>query len=70
MIPKKGDRIELLNMHDDPHPIEVGTQGTVEDTQYLPYFKTHQVHVKWDNGRGLSLVMPPDQVKILVKEEE
>lgn len=26
---KVGDRIELISMEDDPHPIEAGARGTV-----------------------------------------
>ena len=29
VIPQKGDRIELLEMPEDPCPVEVGTTGTV-----------------------------------------
>ena len=55
----KGDRIRLVSMTNDPDPIEPGAEGTVE----LPpgrFQDAWQVVVKWDNGRSLSLVVPPD----------
>jgi hypothetical protein len=72
---KEGDRIELVRMLDDPYPIEPGTQGTVQSVTEL-YLgasvnqpkspaKQFQIAVKWDNGRNLSLVAPPDQYRRL-----
>ena len=62
---KSGDRIRLIAMPDDPHPIPPGTTGTVEKVQELHFGRglETQVHVKWDNGRTLSLIMPPDRVE-------
>jgi len=64
---KPGDRIKLVAMPDDPHPIPAGSTGTVEETQYLSLGgrSSLQVCVKWDNGRNLALVMPPDTVEII-----
>ena len=64
---KKGDRIELVAMPDDPCPIPAGTQGTVQRVSEIdlgdgPYT---QVSVAWDNGRTLQLVMPPDQARVV-----
>lgn len=59
-----GHRIELLAMPDDPCPIDVGTQGTVTHVQDIGQGVV-QVMVDWDNGRTLSLIMPPDQVRRL-----
>jgi hypothetical protein len=53
MKARVGDRIELISMPEEPDPIPPGTRGTV------------QYGVKWDNGRGLSLCVPPDEFKIL-----
>lgn len=55
----EGDRIRLVSMTNDPDPIEAGAAGTVE----LPpgwFQDAWQIIVKWDNGRTLSLVVPPD----------
>ena len=65
---RPGDRIELLAMPEDPYPIERGSLGTVEDVHDLPFLDCQsrtQVWVKWDSGRSLSLIMPPDQVRVL-----
>lgn len=70
MTPAKGDRIELVEMPEDPCPIEPGAQGTVRSVTDLSslYEKPWtQVCVDWDNGRGLNLSMPPDRIKIITK---
>ncbi len=61
---KKGDRIELISMEDDPDPFAPGARGTVK---FVARIDSHfsQVDVDWDNGRTLALSFPPDQVKIL-----
>ncbi len=56
-----GDRIELIYMGNDPHPIETGAQGTVTFVSDLGDWT--QVGVKWDNGRRLMLCLPQDQIK-------
>jgi hypothetical protein len=62
---KPGDRIELGDMPNDPCPIERGSQGTVEHCAWLAYDRTWQVIVKWDSGRSLNLVMPPDRAHVI-----
>lgn len=65
---KEGDRIELIQMPDDPCPIEPGTQGTVQFVSELRLGdpeKQFQIIVKWDNGRNLSLITPPDKYRKL-----
>lgn len=57
---KKGDRIELIEMTEDPDPIEKGAKGTVQDVDGLGH-----ILVKWDNGRTLSLVPEVDRFKVL-----
>ncbi len=61
--PKPGDRIRLLAMPDDPDPIEPGTTGTVVAVRDQGTWA--QVDVKWDNGRTLMLVVPPDEFEVL-----
>lgn len=53
----KGDRI-VLDVMKDAHPVESGTRGTVTSSMVI-YGKEH-VGVVWDNGRQLSLIIPPD----------
>jgi hypothetical protein len=62
-----GDRIELLDMPNDPSPIPVGATGIV--TSIGPHLQDRwQVHVRWlppHADRSLSLVIPPDRVRVL-----
>lgn len=62
---KKGDRIELLSMPQDPDPIPTGTKGTITFVSEIRSMGFTQVGVKWDNGRSLMLSVPPDQFRIL-----
>lgn len=60
-----GSRIELVEMPDDPQPIEPGTRGTllfIDDMGTL--------HIKWDNGRGLGVVPGKDVFKIVPPEQD
>jgi hypothetical protein len=68
---KPGDRIELLSMPDDPDEIAPGTRGTVLSVDAFDGWKGNewkQVVVKWDNGRSLSLCMPPDTARVIEDE--
>ncbi len=60
---KKGDRIRLVSMPQDPDPIPVGSLGTVVDVH--EHLDWTQVDVDWDNGRSLMLMMPDDCVAIV-----
>ncbi len=64
---KTGDRVRLISMPDDPDPIPPGTEGTVVSVQDLSFIKKGetQVLVKWDNGRNLSCICPPDQLAVI-----
>lgn len=64
---KKGDRVRLVFMPNDPDPIPEGTEGTVEEVVAMDWGqdKKTQVYVRWDNGRTLSCVCPPDFLEIL-----
>jgi hypothetical protein len=66
-IPKRGDRIRLLAMQDDPDPIQVGQTGTVVSVSRHGGGKDawFQIDVSWDNGRTLMLVSPPDAFEII-----
>lgn len=56
IVPKIGDRVRVIGPMDDPDPIPVGTEGTVNWVGVWAPTNTHQIGVKWDNGRGLGLV--------------
>ena len=60
---KKGDRIRLVSMPQDPDPIPVGSLGTVVTVYDHRDWK--QIDVAWDNGRSLMLTMPDDCVAIV-----
>jgi hypothetical protein len=68
---QKGDRIQLLQMTDDPQPIPPGTMGTVQAVVPLHFHgeKQTQVLVKWDNGRSLSCICPPDVFSLIPTEK-
>ena len=66
-----GKRIRLLNMPDDPCPIEAGSTGTVRRVAQSPFNPGHWiVDVMWDSSRTLSMLVPPDTYEVLNNEEE
>jgi hypothetical protein len=54
-----GDRVELLRMTDDPHPVESGSRGTV--THLCDTAGFEQIGVRWDSGRSLALIPGVDR---------
>ena len=56
-----GDRIKLINMPDDPHPLESGTEGTVTSVDK----RMEVIGVDWDSGSRLNLVLGVDSFDIL-----
>jgi hypothetical protein len=65
---KVGDRIRLLSMENDPCPIPIGEEGTVVTINEYPSGKHRtewHIGMRWDNGRTLSLVAPPDSFTVL-----
>jgi hypothetical protein len=66
---RPGERIELVDMPEDPDPIAPGSEGTVTDVRRVSqpggYF--WQVEVDWDNGRTLMLSVPPDRARVVRK---
>jgi hypothetical protein len=66
-VAKAGDRIRLIEMPNDPDPIEPGTTGTV--TKVTPgIFGQPQIWVDWDVKRSLMLIEGVDRYEVLPKE--
>ncbi len=64
---RKGDRIRLLHMPDDPDPIPAGSTGTIESVTEGPL---GQIWVRWDNGRSLALVPGVDRFEVIERGPE
>lgn len=61
LFPGTDDRIRLIEMPNDPCPIEPGSLGTVTHVSPGP----QQIGVKWDSGRTLMLVAGTDKFEIV-----
>ena len=59
-----GTRIMLLQMGDDPRPIEPNTRGTVKAVDDIG-----TLHCNFDNGRSLGIVPGEDSFRKLTDEE-
>ena len=59
-----GTRIMLLNMGNDPRPVEASTRGTV-----LGVDDTGTLHCDFDNGRSLGIVPGEDSFRKLTDTE-
>lgn len=58
-----GKRIAMIQMANDPNPIEPGTMGTIKMIDAIG-----QIHVDWDNGRTLAVI--PDEDEYEIESEE
>jgi hypothetical protein len=56
----KSKRIRLIQMNDDPNPVHSGTEGTI-----LYVDDAGTIHVQWDDGRTLGVVIGVDKYEIL-----
>lgn len=59
-----GTRIILLNMGNDPNPVESGTRGTVKAVDDIG-----TLHCDFDNGRRLGIVPGEDSFRKLTEKE-
>jgi hypothetical protein len=65
---KVGDRIRLTAPVADDYPppgLPAGLEGTVDWVGQWTSEVTRQVGVRWDNGRRLLLLVPPDQFEVI-----
>jgi|688.fasta_scaffold1244010_2 hypothetical protein len=60
-----GDHIILIEMPDDPSPIEKGTLGFVSTINTNFYFKEDHLIVKWDDGRKLNAIVGHDKYDVI-----
>ena len=58
-------RVALLDMVEDPDPIDSGEQATVVGYDYAG-----SLMVSWDNGRNLSLIPEVDKYHVVSSPEE
>jgi hypothetical protein len=66
----KGDRVKITGvMADDPAPMEVGTEGTVDYVHDGGGGIGKQISVKWDNGRSLFL-LPHDPFVVISRANQ
>ncbi len=68
MVPPEGTRLRLVDMPDDPDPVPRGSTGTVTGGSDLRDWT--QIWVRWDNGRSLSLAVPPDTYEVISNAKE
>lgn len=62
---RKGDRIRLTHMGSDPDPMKPGEEGEVIGWNNGGDPRFHQLWVKWDSGRGLSLLPGQDRWEVI-----
>ena len=58
-----GKRIRLIQMKDDPFPVENGTYGTIVN------YGSNVINVEWDNGRTLGVIIDLDEFEIYFENQ-
>lgn len=62
---KKGTKIEIIEMQDEYNPVPTGTIGYVDFVD-----SEGQIHMNWNNGSTLALIVGIDKFKILDLKEK
>lgn len=69
---KVGSRVRLLSKMVNPdskwmpeEDIPIGTEGTIDWLSLEGPKELHQIGVKWDNGRGLSILPYIDKFEVI-----
>lgn len=62
---KIGMRVRLIQMVDDPNPIDGDLEGTIDHIDDLG-----TLHINWDDGRKLGLIPGVDEYQLLPSEDE
>lgn len=57
---KEGMRIRMISMFEDPNPIPMGTEGTIDLVD-----DAGVIHVKWDDGRILGVIPGTDRYQLI-----
>lgn len=60
-----GTRVRLHSMNDPYAPVPAGTEGTVQAVD-----DAGQLLMRWDNGRGLSLIPGVDGFSVISRPEQ
>jgi hypothetical protein len=64
-LPNNGDRVRVTGiLPDDPAPLAIGEEGTVDGVFNADDPRFAQISVKWDSGRTLFL-LPNDPFKVI-----
>ena len=58
--PAVGAWVRMTGVMDDPYPIPVGAEGTVDWVGGWTSELSQQIGVRWDNGRRLILFSAPN----------
>lgn len=65
MISYTGKTIELVEMPNDPDPIEPGSRGKV--ISEVEFYDCIHLNMEWEPGvnRSLNLLIPPDVIRVI-----
>jgi len=62
-----GTRVRITGVMDDPNPLPIGTEGTVDWIGQWRDELTQQIGVAWENGSRL-ILLPGDPFEVIITE--